>query len=156
MLKEHARNARRPRDQRQDAEKIVISTSDFQAALGRDKEKVFRPLYNLQVVQDIESPLVLGYEVFAQATDAGTLMPLRQRAHDLTGIWLKEILADAGYASALDLFDSRKRMCNCMPPIRRTTGRSSGVPSDRSGRSPRANSSGRPRSRSMCARKDIG
>ena len=33
------------------------------------------------------------------------LMPLRQRAHDLTGIWLKEILADAGYASALDLFD---------------------------------------------------
>src|SRR5208337_873918 len=126
LLKEHARNARRPRDQRQDAEKIVISTSDFQAALGRDKEKVFRPLYNLQVVQDIESPLVLGYEVFAQATDAGTLMPLR------------------------------KRMCNCMPPIRRTTGRSSGVPSDRSGRSPRANSSGRPRSRSMCARKDIG
>ena len=105
LLKEHARNVRRPRDQRQDAEKIVISTSDFQAALGRDKEKVFRPLYNLQVVQDIESPLVLGYEVFAQATDAGTLMPLRQRAHDLTGIWLKEILADAGYASALDLFD---------------------------------------------------
>ena len=105
LLKEHARNARRPRDQRQDAEKIVISTSDFQAALGRDKEKVFRPLYNLQVVQDTESPLVLGYELFAQATDAGTLMPLRQRAHDLTGIWLKEILADAGYASALDLFD---------------------------------------------------
>ena len=67
----------------------MISTSDFQAALGRDKEKVFRPLYNLQVVQDTESPLVLGYEVFAQATDAGTLMPLRQRVHDLTGIWLK-------------------------------------------------------------------
>ena len=57
------------------------------------------------MVQDIESPLVLGYEVFAQATDAGTLMPLRPRAHDLTGIWLKEILADPGYASALDLFD---------------------------------------------------
>ena len=54
-MKEHARNAP-ARDQRQDAEKIVISTSDFQAALGRDKEKVFRPLYNLQVVQDIESP----------------------------------------------------------------------------------------------------
>ena len=59
--------------------------------MGRDKEKVFRPLYDLQVVQDIESPLVLGYEVFAQATDAGTLMPLRQR-RTITGIWLKEIL----------------------------------------------------------------
>jgi transposase len=102
---EHARNARRPSDRRQEPEKIVISTSDPQAALGRDKEKVFRPLYNFQVVQDIESPLVLGYEVFAQATDAGTLMPLRRRARALTGVELQTMLTDAGYASALDLFD---------------------------------------------------
>src|SRR3954470_24936769 len=43
LLKRHAENARRSRDQRQDPEKIVISTSDPEAALGRDKEKVFRP-----------------------------------------------------------------------------------------------------------------
>jgi transposase len=47
LLKRHAENARRSRDQRQDPEKIVISTSDPEAALGRDKEKVFRPLYIL-------------------------------------------------------------------------------------------------------------
>jgi transposase len=105
LLKEHARNARRPGDRRQEPEKIVISTSEPEAALGRDKEKVFRPLYNFQVVQDIESPLVLGYEVFAQATDAGTLMPLRRRARALTGVELETMLTDAGYASALDLFD---------------------------------------------------
>ncbi len=105
LWKEHARNARRPADKRQEPEKIVISTSDLEAALGRDKEKIFRPLYTLEVVQDTESPLVLAYAVFAQATDAGTLMPLRRRAHELTGIWLQEILADSGYASALDLFD---------------------------------------------------
>ena len=105
LLKQHAENARRSRDRRQEPEKIVISTSDFEAALGRDKEKVFRPLYNLQVVQDLESPLILGYEVFAQATDAGTMMPMRQRVRDLTGVSLERILADAGYASALDLFD---------------------------------------------------
>jgi transposase len=105
LVKQHAQNARRSRDRRQEPEKIVISPSDFEAALGRDKEKVFRPLYNLEIVQDLESPLILGYEVFAQATDAGTLMPLRQRVHDLTGVWLERILADAGYASALDLFD---------------------------------------------------
>jgi transposase len=105
LLKQHARNARRSRDQRQDPEKIVISTSDFEAALGRDKEKVFRPLYTLEVVQDLESPLILGHEVFAQATDAGTMMPMRQRVRDLTGAWLERLLADAGYASALDLFD---------------------------------------------------
>ena len=79
LLKQHAQNARRPRDKRQDPEKIVISTSDFEAPLGRDKEKIFRPLYTPQIVQDLESPLVLGYEVFAQATDAGTLMPMRDR-----------------------------------------------------------------------------
>ena len=105
LLKQHAENARRSRDRRQEPEKIVISTSDCEAALGRDKEKVFRPLYNLQVVQDLESPLILGYEVFAQATDAGTMMPMRQRVRDLTGVSLERILADAGYASALDLFD---------------------------------------------------
>jgi len=105
LLREHARNARRPRDKRQDPEKIVIGPGDLEAAVGRDKEKVFRPLYSLQVVQDLESPLVLGYEVFAQATDAGTLMPLRQRAHDLTGVWLERLLADSAYASALDLVD---------------------------------------------------
>jgi hypothetical protein len=105
LLKQHAQNARRSRDQQQEPEKIVISTSDFEAALGRDKEKVFRPLYNVQVVQDLESPLILGYEVFAQATDARKLMPLRQRVWDLSGVWLERLLADAGYASALDLFD---------------------------------------------------
>jgi transposase len=105
LRKQHTANARRSGDKRQAPEKIVISTSDCEAALGRDKEKVFRPLYNVEVVQDLESPLILGYEVFAQATDAGTLMPLRQRVRDLTGVWLERLLADAGYASALDLFD---------------------------------------------------
>ncbi|HMB04155.1 MAG TPA: transposase, partial [Isosphaeraceae bacterium] len=105
VLKPHAENARRSRDKRQEPEKIVISTGDLEAALGRDKEKVFRPLENLQVVQDLESPLILGHEVFAQVTDAGTLMPLRQRVRDLTGVSLERLLADAGSASALDLFD---------------------------------------------------
>jgi transposase len=105
LVKEHARNARRPGDKRQEPDKLVISTGDPEAVPGRDKEKVFRPLYNVQVVQDTSSPLILGYEVFAQATDAGTLMPLRRRAQALTGVELKVILADAGYASALDLFD---------------------------------------------------
>jgi transposase len=105
LLKHHAQNARRPSQNRQDPAKIVLSTSDVEAALGLDKEKVFRPLSNLQIVPDLESPPVLGYEVFAQSTDAGTLMPLRQRVHDLTGVWLDRALADSTYASALDLFD---------------------------------------------------
>jgi transposase len=105
LLNEHARNARRPADKRQEPEEIVISAGDLEAVSGRDKEKVFRPLYTLQVIQDLESPLVLAYEVFARATDAGTLMPLRRRAHDLSGVWLERLVADSAYASALDLVD---------------------------------------------------
>jgi transposase len=116
LLKQHARNTLRGRQKRQEPEKIVISTSDCEAALGRDKEKVFRPLYNVQVVQDLESPLILAYEVFAQATDAGTWMPLRQRVHDLTGVWLERLLADAGYASALDLFDCAQAAVDLYAP----------------------------------------
>jgi hypothetical protein len=105
LVRPHAQNARRERQKRQDPEKIVINPREGEAALGRDKEKVFRPLYTVQVVQDLESPLVLAFEVFAQATDAGTLMPLRDRAHTLTGVWLERILAEAGSASAWDLCD---------------------------------------------------
>jgi transposase len=118
LVKQHAQNARRPRDKRQDPQKIVISTSDFEAALGRDKEKIFRALYTPQIVQDLESPLVLGYEVFAQATDAGTLMPMRHRVWELTRVWIERLLADAGYASALDLFDCARADLDFYAPYR--------------------------------------
>jgi len=66
-------NARRPASQRRDPEKIVVSPSEVEAALGLDKSKVYRPLYNLQILYDLDSELILGSAVFAQATDAGTL-----------------------------------------------------------------------------------
>jgi transposase len=50
-------NARRPASQRRDPEKIVISTSEAEAALGLDKSKVYRPLYNLQILYDLDSEL---------------------------------------------------------------------------------------------------
>jgi transposase len=108
LVKHHARNARRSSDKRQKPEKIVVSLGDSEAALGRDKHKVFRPLYTVEVVQDLESPLILGYEVFAQAADAGTLLPMRQCVQNLTGVWIERLLVDSGYASALDLLDCKR------------------------------------------------
>jgi transposase len=83
--------------------RLVISTSDPEAALGLDKEKVFRPLYNVQVVDDLDSPFILGYEVFAQPNDAGLLAPLLQRVRVLTGRALDAILTDMGYVGGADL-----------------------------------------------------
>jgi hypothetical protein len=99
----HAVNERQDPKRRRKREKVVVSVSDPAAALGRDKFNVFRPLYNLQVVRDLDSPLYLGYQVFAQPTDAGTVRPMWQRVGALTGATLKTLVVDAGYVTACTL-----------------------------------------------------
>lgn len=95
------RNQQRPSKERQPRPKVKISVGDPEAALGLDKFKVFRPLYNAQWIVDLDSPLVLSYDVFAQATDAGTLPILLQRTVDLVGHQVEVMLADGGYATGL-------------------------------------------------------
>jgi transposase len=83
--------------------KLVSSTGDPEAALGVDKDHVFRPLYTIQTVRDVASPLMVSYDVFAQATAAGTLPSMLERTEQLTGHRLKEVLVDSGYVTGLDL-----------------------------------------------------
>ena len=77
--------------ERRAPDKLVVSTGDPEAALGMDKDHVFRPLYTIQTVRDVDSPLILSYDVFAQATDAGTFSPMLARTKQLTGRRLKEV-----------------------------------------------------------------
>jgi transposase len=88
---------------RKKAARIVVSLSDPEAAVGRDKEKVYRPLYNVQVVDDLDSPFVLGYEVLAQPNDAGVLKPLLERVRQSLGHPLQALLADGAYVGGADL-----------------------------------------------------
>jgi hypothetical protein len=99
----HAVNDRQDAKRRRKPEKIVISTSEPEAALGRDKHNVFRPLYNVQLVRDLDSPLCLGYQVFAQPTDAGTFGPMLERLVDWTCVKPKAVLVDATYMTACNL-----------------------------------------------------
>jgi hypothetical protein len=58
-------------------EQIVVSVSDPHAALGLDKERVYRPLYNVQLIDDLDSPYILAYDVFphlAVAEPAGVTL----------------------------------------------------------------------------------
>lgn len=96
-------NRRRRASKRQDPEKIVVSTSDPDAGLGRDKLHVFRPLYNAVLLEDLDSPFVLGYEVFNRAGDSGTLEPLLERTTLLTGRKPEVVLADSTFAAVSDL-----------------------------------------------------
>jgi hypothetical protein len=103
-LKElHAVNNRQDPKRRRKLEKIVVSASDPEAALGRDKYNVFRPLYNVQLVRDLDAQLCLGYQVFAQPTDAGTFGPMLERVANWTGVKPKAVLVDAGYVTACNL-----------------------------------------------------
>lgn len=93
-------NHRQNPARRRDPAKIVVSTSDPEAALGRDKFHVFRPLYNVQLVCDLNRPLILAYGVFAQPTDAGTLKPMLGKLKSIQGLSLSDLLVDAGYVTA--------------------------------------------------------
>jgi transposase len=103
LARRQARNrAKRPSKQTAPA-RLVIAPADPEAALGLDKEKVFRPLYNVQVVDDLDSPLVLGYAVFAQPNDAGLLGAVLAGVQAAVGGRLRELLADTGYAGGPDV-----------------------------------------------------
>jgi hypothetical protein len=103
-LANHERKQRRQRKvKRRTAEEVKISPSEPEAVLGKDKMKVFGPLYNTQIVQDADSPFVLGYGVYARVTDAGLLPPMLDRTRQLTGRELEELLVDGMYARLLDV-----------------------------------------------------
>jgi len=101
-----AHNQRRRREDRWPVEKVVVSLSEPEAALGRDKLKVYRPLYNVQLLLDLDSPFILGWEAFAQPTDAGTLAPLLARTEAAVGHGVQALLVDAGYASGPQLAEA--------------------------------------------------
>jgi transposase len=114
-----ARNRGKRASKRKAAAKVVVSLSDPEAALGRDKEGVYRPLYNVQVVDDLDSPLVLAYEVFAQPNDAGLLEPLRQRLRVALGHDLQVLLADTAYAGGADLAAAQAAGVTVLAPLPR-------------------------------------
>ena len=103
LVELQAFNNRQCPKRRRKPEKIVVSVSDPEAALGRDKHNVFRPLYNVQLVRDLDSPLCLGYQVLAQPTDAGTFSPMLERVTNFTGVKPKSALVDAAYVTACNL-----------------------------------------------------
>lgn len=100
-----ATNAQRTASEQRAPEQIVLSPGDPQAALGLAKEHVFRPLYTVQTLRDVDARLILGYDVFAQASDAATLPVMLRRSAQLTGRDLKELLVDSGYVTGHDLAD---------------------------------------------------
>lgn len=116
MAELQAENSGRIPSRRRERNKIVLSVSDPEAALGLDKHKVFRPLYNAQYARDLDSRLILAYQVFAQSSDAGTYELMLDRVAQFTGRRLENALADAGYATAVNLAVSERRRVTLYAP----------------------------------------
>jgi transposase len=100
----HAKdNTKRSKRQRRSFERLRVSPTEPEAALGIDKLKTFRPLYNVQLAYALDADFILGEQVFAAVTDHNLLAPVVQRTQQLTGRPLRQLLGDGIYASVLDL-----------------------------------------------------
>lgn len=112
----HEVNNRQDSRDRRSADKVVVSPTDPDAALGRDKFNVFRPLYNVQLLCDLNSPFILAYDVFPQPTDSGTLKPMLGKLDAIAGVSLKDLLVDAGYVTANHLAQCDQRQITLYGP----------------------------------------
>jgi transposase len=111
------KNEAKNKDKRKDSEKIQVSLTDPIAPLGRDKLKVYRPLYTVQFVVDPQSYMILSYGCEAASSDAGTLAPMIDKTQRIIGGRLQKMLADGGYCSILDLLDAQERKIDLLAPV---------------------------------------
>jgi transposase len=104
LLAHHAqRETHKSKRKRRRADQVRISPSEPEAALGRDKLKTFRPLYNVHLASDLDTPLILDYQVHATTTDAGLFIPTMQALKQTLGQEPKRALVDGIYATAANL-----------------------------------------------------
>lgn len=112
-----AKNATKQSGQRKDPSKIQVSLTDPMAPLGRDKMKVFRPMYTVQYAIEPSSRIIMGYRCDAAVTDTGTLIPMINTLQTIGGGRLKTMMADAAYCSILDLRDCAERGVELLAPV---------------------------------------
>jgi transposase len=116
LKKRNKINARRRKDKRKKSEQVRVAIGDPMAPLGRDKMKVFRPLYNVQTMTDVETDFVFAFSVTATLSDSGHLVPMIDQMTAVTGQRLKVVLTDSGYPSGDDLAECEAREVEVFAP----------------------------------------
>jgi transposase len=112
----HQVNAKRRKDKRKTSAQIRLAIGDSSAPPGLDKLKVYRPLYNVQLMSDVETDLVLAYATLPTTTDSGQLVAMIDRTNQATRKTLAEVLADAGYPSGQELAECEQRGVTVFAP----------------------------------------
>jgi hypothetical protein len=111
---QHAANTHRRKDKRKENAKTRVALGDPMAPFGLDKLKIFRPLYNIQTMSDVETDLVIAYETTRTTADSGQLLPMIDRTTKMTDWPLKGVLVDSGYPSGEDLVACEQKRGNCI------------------------------------------
>ena len=109
-------NEQRCAEDRLEPNKVLISPSDPESCLGRDKWKVFRPLYNVQYNSDVDTPLVLGYGVYAQSADAPLFKPMLNETVYFVGRQVPIRLGDSSFATGPNLAEAKKEKVTLYSP----------------------------------------
>jgi transposase len=104
LLAHHARReTHKSQSKRRSTDQVRIAPSEPEAGLGRDKLKTFRPLYNVHRASDLDTPLILDYQVHATTSDAGLFIPTVQALKQTLGHQPQRALVDGIYATAANL-----------------------------------------------------
>ena len=103
LSQRHEENSRRAPQNRKPPEKILVSWSDPESVFALDKFRVYRPLYNVELVRDLDSPFVLAYEVLAQTNEWGVLPRVIDKVRVVVGCMPEAVLADSAYVAVREL-----------------------------------------------------
>jgi transposase len=117
ILKERNQiNARRRKDKRKKSEQVRVAIGDPMAPFGRDKMKVYRPLYNVQTMTDVNTDFVFAFSVTPTLSDSGHLVPMIDQMTAVTGQPLNVVLADSGYPNGEELAQCEARNVKVIAP----------------------------------------
>jgi hypothetical protein len=115
-------NSQRPKDKQLPEKRVFVAPSDPEAPIGKDKEKVFGPLYNSQFMIDPKTFLVLASDVFARTSDSGTIGRMIDLTNTTLAKPLQNVFADGGYASVSDIKVCQARNINLFAPVQDNNG----------------------------------
>ena len=102
------RQTRSAQDKRKKPDQVRVAIGDPMAPFGRDKLKVFRPLYNVQTMTDLLTDFVFTFSVTPTLSDSGQLVPMIIQMNEATKQLLRTLLADSGYPSGIELCNARR------------------------------------------------
>jgi len=96
-------NSKRRKEDRKPPEQVRVSLGDPEATPGLDKEKAYRPLYNVQLCSDLVTDFTLAYEAFSGVQDAATLVPMLGRLEYFLDEQIRRLMSDCGYVTGANL-----------------------------------------------------